>query len=151
MVVYKTLKLSKVILFSIVAMIGFVFASNCRGHYNFEKRMEWVADKLTSKLDLDDSQKAKLESIKTELIAKHKELKPKRDAWMTEVISQIRKDTVDVKSLEKLSSEQDVRHIEMRKFFQTKMIEFHAVLKPEQREKLAELVEKFSKKFKPED
>ncbi len=111
--------------------------------------MEWVSEKLTSKLDLDEAQQTKLQSIKTELVAKHKELKPKRDAWMTEVISQIRKDTVDVKSLEKVSAEQDVRHIEMRKFFQAKMIEFHAVLKPEQREKLAELVEKFSKKFNP--
>ncbi len=113
--------------------------------------MEWVADKLTSKLDLDEAQIAKLNSIKSELVAKHKELKPKRDAWMTEVISQIRKDSVDVKSLDKLSSEQDSRHVEMRKLFQAKMIEFHAVLKPEQREKLADLVEKFSKKFKPED
>lgn len=148
---YKTSKMIKPILFSLIAVTAFAFVSNCRGHHNFEKRMEWVAGKLTSKLDLDDAQKAKLESIKKDLVAKHKELKPKRDAWMTEVISQIRKDTVDVKSLDKLSTEQDARHIEMRKFFQTKMIEFHAVLKPEQREKLAELVEKFSKKFNPED
>ncbi|MDZ4726330.1 MAG: Spy/CpxP family protein refolding chaperone [Leptospira sp.] len=145
----KTLKFSKLVFFILVSVAAFVFASNCRGHHNFEKRMEWVSEKLTSKLDLDEAQQTKLQSIKTELVAKHKELKPKRDAWMTEVISQIRKDTVDVKSLEKVSAEQDVRHIEMRKFFQAKMIEFHAVLKPEQREKLAELVEKFSKKFNP--
>lgn len=144
-------KTSKMILFSIVAMAGLVFASNCRGHHSFEKRMEWVADKLTSKLDLDETQIAKLNAIKSEVVAKHKELKPKRDAWMTEVISQIRKDSVDVKTLDKLSNEQDSRHVEMRKLFQAKMIEFHAVLKPEQREKLANLVEKFSKKFNPED
>ncbi len=147
----KTSKYSKAILVSLVAVVGFVFASNCRGHYNFEKRMDWVASKLTSKLDLDDAQKTKLESLKTEIVAKHKELKPKRDAWMSEVISQIRKDTVDIKSLDKTSTEQDLRYIEMRKFFQAKMIEFHAVLKPEQRETLAELVEKFSKKYNPED
>jgi protein CpxP len=149
--VLKTSKYSKAILVSLVAVVGFVFASNCRGHYNFEKRMDWVASKLTSKLDLDDAQKTKLESLKTEIVAKHKELKPKRDAWMSEVISQIRKDTVDIKSLDKTSTEQDLRYIEMRKFFQAKMIEFHAVLKPEQRETLAELVEKFSKKYNPED
>jgi len=149
--VKHTSKLSKTILFSVLALTGIAFASNCKGHYNFEKRVEWVAGKLSSKLDLDDAQKAKLETLKSELIAKHKEMKPKRDAWMTEVISQIRKDAVDTKVLDKVGADQDLRHIEMRKFFQAKMIEFHAVLRPEQREKLAELVEKFAKKHNPED
>lgn len=147
----KTSKISKSILFFLVPILVLVFVGNCRGHHSFEKRIEWVSDKLVSKLDLDDGQKMKAEAIKVEIIAKHKELKPKRDAWMTEVVSQIRKDTIDVKALDKTSTEQDARHIEMRKFFQAKMIEFHAILKSEQRAELAELIEKFGKKHNPED
>ena len=51
----------------LVSVMAFAFG-NCRGHKDFEKRIEWVASKLTSKLDLDDSQKAKLDTIKAELM-----------------------------------------------------------------------------------
>ncbi|TGL62482.1 Spy/CpxP family protein refolding chaperone [Leptospira jelokensis] len=132
----------------LVSTMAFAFG-NCRGHKDFEKRMEWVASKLTSKLDLDDSQKAKLESIKQELIAKHKEMKPKHESWAKEMATQIRAEKIDTKLLDKMSSERETRHQEMRKFFQTKLVEFHAVLKPEQREKFAELVEKFASRHQP--
>ncbi|TGN19682.1 Spy/CpxP family protein refolding chaperone [Leptospira idonii] len=144
-------KFSRPVLILFVAVMGFVFASNCRGHKSFEKRVEWVAGKLTSKLDLDDAQKAKLESIKAELIAKHKEVRPKHDGWITEVTAQIKNDKIDTKALDKMSAERDSHHTEMRKFFQQKLVEFHAVLKPEQRTKLAELIEKFASKHKLED
>ncbi|GBF51882.1 hypothetical protein LPTSP4_34200 [Leptospira ryugenii] len=144
-------KFKKISLFALMTIVSLTVLANCRGHYSFEKRINWVADKLTSKLDLDDAQKTKLESIKTELIAKHKELDPQKENWVKEVVSQIRKDTIDTKVLDKLSTEQDKRHTEMRKFFQAKMIEFHAVLRPEQRQELGDLIEKFAKRFKPEE
>ncbi|TGM77599.1 periplasmic heavy metal sensor [Leptospira mtsangambouensis] len=140
--------------FKIVATIGLVsvmaFAfGNCRGHKDFEKRIEWVASKLTSKLDLDEAQKAKLETIKAELIAKHKEMKPKHESWAKEMATQIRAEKIDTKLLDKMSIERETRHQEMRKFFQSKLVEFHAVLKPEQREKFADLVERFASRHQP--
>ncbi|MDF3819938.1 Spy/CpxP family protein refolding chaperone [Leptospira sp. 96542] len=141
-------------IFRITTLVGFVFAfglvfANCRGHHSFEKRVEWVASKLTSKLDLDESQIAKLGTIKSEIIAKHKELKPKHMNWASEIAKQVRQEKIDSKVLDKMSSEKDVRHQEMRKFFHAKLVEFHAILKPEQREKFAELIEKFSKHHAP--
>ncbi|MCW7463898.1 Spy/CpxP family protein refolding chaperone [Leptospira limi] len=145
----KALKITTTL--GLVSVMAFAFG-NCRGHKDFEKRIEWVTSKLTSKLDLDDAQKAKLESIKAELIAKHKEMKPKHESWAKELASQIRSEKIDTKYLDKMSAERETRHQEMRKFFQTKLVEFHAVLKPEQREKFAELVEKFASRHQsPEE
>lgn len=134
----------------LVGSFAFLFG-NCRGHKDFEKRIEWVASKLTSKLDLDETQKAKLGTIKAELIAKHKEMKPKQESWAKEMANQIRSEKIDTKYLDKMSVERESRHQEMRKFFQTKLVEFHAVLRPEQREKFAELVEKFASRHQPQE
>lgn len=131
--------------------LSFLFLVNCRGHYDFEKRIEWVASKLSSKLDLDETQKAKMEEIKKEILAKHKELKPNRGAWAKDLSAQIKSEKIDAKVLEKWASEREQKHTEMRKFLQSKLIEFHAILKPEQRETFAELVEKFASKHQPKE
>ncbi|WP_411821424.1 Spy/CpxP family protein refolding chaperone [Leptospira sp. 'Mane'] len=135
----------------LIAGVSFGLLTDCGKFKSFEKRVEWVANKLTSKLDLDDAQKAKLESIKAELIAKHKVNRPKHDTWITEITSQIRNEKIDTKALDKLHADREAQHLEMRKFFQTKLIEFHAVLKPEQRTKLADLITEFAKKHRPDE
>ncbi len=148
----KTLINSKKVVALLSALsLSFLLLANCRGHKDFEKRIEWVASKLTSKLDLDDSQKEKLNQIKAELIAKHKENKPEHMGFSKEIADQIRLEKIDPKVLDKIGSDREAKHTEMRKFFNLKLIEFHSVLRPEQREKLAELVLKFGKRHSPEE
>lgn len=141
----------KVVVLLSALSVSFLLLANCRGHKDFEKRIEWVASKLNSKLDLDDNQKEKLNQIKAELIAKHKENKPEHMGFSKEIADQIRLEKIDPKVLDKIGSDREAKHAEMRKFFNLKLIEFHAVLRPDQREKLAELVLKFGKRHSPED
>lgn len=136
---------------SLLLLLSAVVLGNCRGHKDFEKRIEWVASKLNSKLDLDETQKTKLDRIKAELIAKHKENRPSHGAFSKEMAEQIRLEKIDIKVLDKIGSDRDAKHAEMRKFFNVKLVEFHAVLRPEQRQKLADLVQKFGNHHQPED
>ena len=106
-----------------------------------EKHLTYMSKKLASKLDLDDAQKAKLETIKTELAAKLGGMKTMRKDVQLELVSQLKADKFDDQKVNKLFESKEKDWVETRKFMTAKMAEFHALLKPEQRKKLADLIE----------
>jgi protein CpxP len=106
-----------------------------------EKHLTYISKKLASKLDLDDTQKAKLEAIKNELVAKMGSFKSMRKDVQLELVSQLKADKFDDQKVNKLLENKEKEWTETRKFLTVKMSEFHALLKPEQRKKLAVLIE----------
>lgn len=137
-------KLKSVLVVGTAALLVF---TNCHYKRSFEGKADWVANKLASKLDLNDDQEAKLQIMKKEIIAKHLELKPKNDLWMQSLLVQIKADKMDGKTIEKLGNDREASMSEMRKLIQAKLVEFHAILNPEQKKDFAELLEKVSNRF----
>ncbi len=137
-----------------ILLLGVVFtASQCRRHYchmGHHKMSEKFANKavkrISSKLDLDDTQKAKLESIKNELMAKGKTFKGFRKEVASEVVAQAKQDKVDTAKLNQLFDNKQKDMTEMRQLMISKYAEFHAMLKPEQRAKMVKYMEKFQQR-----
>ncbi|TAL35343.1 MAG: periplasmic heavy metal sensor [Spirochaetes bacterium] len=131
---------------SVIAVAGLAFAG-CAHHWSPEKRADYMAKKIASKLDLNDEQKAKLYAIKDEAVAKFKEERAGHKAMRAEAIALVKKDKVERAEVEKLFSEREEHMKRLRPFIIDKIIEFHAILTPEQRAKAAELMEEFQKKM----
>jgi Spy/CpxP family protein refolding chaperone len=140
------MKIKKILVFLGVASLLAVFAS-CR-HHNPEERAKWIIKKLSSELDLDSNQKQALEKIKNEFFEKRKnQKKPDRN----ELLSLIKSEKIDEVKVKKLVEEREANHKEMKDFFMKKAIEFHSTLKSDQKDKLANLVEKFMSKHDIDD
>lgn len=151
--VYKVIIISTAILtFLILLAACRTKFSHCWAHGDSEKRINWLAKKITSELDLNDDQQITLNRIKEEIMAKQREFRSanKREEHLNRFLDEIKKDSLDREVLIKITDER-LNHInEMRTFLIDKLIEFHAVLTPEQKEKLAEKIIKLYEKYHKE-
>ncbi len=134
-----------------VLITGLLFSGalfwGCRhGHGSPEKKAEWIVGKISSELDLTDDQKLEIDRIKDEVLEKFREHRKTRKAMHERVIRLVKSDTLDVDEINRIFDEKEARHREMRPFIIEKIVEFHRILKPEQKEKLAEKLEEFGKR-----
>ncbi len=133
-----------------VAALGFAL-QGCKhgpwGHHSPEQRAEYAVKHIASKLDLNDEQKAKLEKIKDEVVAKFKEERGKSKGMHEQALALWKQDTVNRADVEKLFAGREDHMKTMRPFIIDKLIEFHGILTPEQRAKAAGIMEEFHKKM----
>jgi protein CpxP len=113
------------------------------GHQSPEKKAQWMVNRISQELDLTEAQKTKLNSIKDELLKKKAEFKADHRSLAAELKAQILSDKLDQDKINQLFVSRQAKHEEMRKFFIVQFAEFHAMLTPQQRAKLAEKLEKF--------
>lgn len=136
-------------------IIGGVSFTACRRHHppSFQKFTEFITKKLTKELDLNDTQKAVLEKLKNEVIAKRQELQVHGhgERIPKELVEEIRKEKIDEAKAQKYFEAESAKHIALRGFILKKFIEFHSVLNPEQRNKLGDLILKMQKRFQHND
>ncbi|AVV50178.1 Spy/CpxP family protein refolding chaperone [Leptospira santarosai] len=128
-----------------------LLAGGCRYYRSPEKRAEFVVKKITSELDLNDSQKKDLYRIKDEILSKRKELKLQGPRIPTEALAEFRQPTLDEKKINKVFELEMNKMNEMRTFTTKKAIEFHTTLTPEQRNKLVDLITEFQQKHRHHD
>ncbi len=137
---------SAVIAVIAIIIIG-LFVAGCSKHrfYNKspEEKAEWAAEKISSELDLDEGQKAKLDEIKSEVLAKHQSFGGMKKELWDEMNKQITTDTIDEQKLNDLFAGKETEFSEMRSFMVNKFAEFHSILTAEQRSVLAEKMTKF--------
>ncbi|AFM13342.1 Spy/CpxP family protein refolding chaperone [Turneriella parva] len=124
-------------------------AAACRNwkHKSPEERAEWVTKKITKELDLNDSQKQTLAAIKADLLAKHAAEKTEREAQLKQFTELMRKDTIDQAKLTELKKKHQQMRDRAEEQFLAKIVEFHKVLTPEQRNKSADLLQKHMSRF----
>jgi Spy/CpxP family protein refolding chaperone len=145
------IKPSILIIAAVILLLVAIFIAGCAKHRFHsatpEEKAEWVVKKISSELDLEDAQKAKLETIKTDILARHREFgSAKSDIW-NEVSSQIQSESVDQQKLNTLFSEKENQFKEMRVFMVAKFAEFHEILTQEQRTQLLEKMSKLKKRW----
>ena len=133
-----------------------LFAAGCsRGHCHRGKNIEKHADRavnyLARKLDLDESQKQKVNKIKVEMLAKRKSLTTIKNDVFTEAMAQMDSNDFDENKMNALLNEKEQEIVDFRKFLVAKAGEFHAILTPEQRKELMEKVRKHKKRYHDDD
>ncbi len=108
-----------------------------------EQRAAHVVSKVSNKLDLNSEQKEKLENLKNKMLAIHKTKKSTKENFHKDVKNLITQDRIaeaDVKSLlDRKRNDIDQVLPEVL----PELIEFHASLNSEQKEKLVKFVDKF--------
>lgn len=124
-------------------LLSVLFFSGCHHRSTPEDRADFMIDCITGRLDLDESQKTYLQSVKDEMIAMRKEMNSSRGQVKDELITQIKNDTFDTTRLETLMQQKRVEMEKMIQLFKNRMVTFHATLKPEQKEKLVDMIESF--------
>ena len=111
-------------------------------HRTPEQRAERIVKHITAELKLDDTQKAHLEKIKDEFLAKRPEMAKLREETVKEANELMRSTEIDKARLNALLERNKAFANDMIGFVAAKFTEIHDMLTPEQREKLVNMIEK---------
>jgi Spy/CpxP family protein refolding chaperone len=106
-----------------------------------EQRAESMVKHLAAKLQLDDSQMARLEKIKDEFLAIRPKLTKMREETIKEANELMRSAEVDKMRLNALVDKNQAEMNDTIRFVFDKFSEIHDMLTPEQREKLVVMIE----------
>lgn len=140
---------SLVVLFVVggIASLGFArgFYDNHRGGKHGGP-LGFLMDVAVKDLDLNDQQKKEVDNIKSEIKAKMESKKDSRKNDMDEMINMFRSDNFDKTKALDMMKQHDADRDEMRSFMLDETAKFHAVLTPDQRNKLADKVKEFRSK-----
>ena len=136
--------------FPVVAVIGAVCLLSgchrrCGWRHSPEQKADWIAKKVASELGLDAAQKAKLDTIKAALLSRQADFRAVHAGLKELLIGQIRVSSVDTAKLNQALDEREAKIKELRGFAVAEFAEFHAMLTPAQREKLAAKLEKMDR------
>lgn len=133
-----------IISMGVIAAGGILFSTGCgcaRRCSTPEKKAEWIVDKIKNKLDLSGEQVTEVNKIRDEILAKRDEFKGLREGFYESMLKEIRSDKFDKNAVNQLLAEKEIKFKELRSFMISEAAKFHAILTPEQREKLAEELE----------
>jgi uncharacterized membrane protein len=113
-----------------------------------EEKAQWITEKISSELDLDDNQYARLQQIKSDILTEYKNHGDfKQDLWQ-ELDHQLATDSIDQQSMNETFAAKEKQFSAMRTVLVDKFAEFYAVLSAEQRAKLADKIEKVHNRWK---
>jgi Spy/CpxP family protein refolding chaperone len=129
-----------------ITMVGCRYSAMHNSH-SPEKKAEMIVDHISDELDLSKSQEEKLNKIKDEVLAKHKEKKSKHGDLFNTIQAEIKKEKIDEKILVGKLNEMGKDREEMHLFMVSKFAEFHSILSKEQRETLVKKMDEFKEKF----
>ena len=134
---------------TIVVICVFISAAllftGCRSH-SPEGKAEFMADYIAETLDLNDGQRAQLDEIKDEFLAKAKEMHAQKEAMHAELVAELRKEDINQENLKGLIAQKRAQMDEIINLAMIRLVEFHKTLSPEQREKLVAKLEYFHEK-----
>ena len=124
----------------LVIITGITVAGAARfgGHRNAEHRIDYVRMKLTETLELNDTQKAALDGMTEEILAKINEMHAGRDEFKSRMFQVLNQDQVTAEELEALFAEKKPYYEQMVQLAARNIAEFHGMLTPEQRTRLIE-------------
>ena len=115
-----------------------------RGFDEFD--IEAATNRIASRLDLSESQKAELKAITTEIAAKAKEMHTDRQTRHQQLADLVRQDAINRADVDQKIADKLADMKELADFAADRLIAFHATLTPEQREKVAARIEEHASK-----
>ncbi len=142
----KNVLIAIVVTLSALFLIGGVAACK-RGfhHGGFDEfDLSAATDRIASRLDLTESQKADLEKIAQEIAEKAKTMCADRETCRLELADLVRQESIDEKVVDQMITDKMAKMRELANFSAEQLIAFHATLTPEQREEIATRIEEHS-------
>lgn len=137
--------------FPLAALAAGALAISGCGHHRCgwskspEEKADHIAKKLASELDLSADQKLKLDKIKLDLLGRKGDFLAVHAGMKDMLLGQLRAGSVDTAAINKGLEDREAKMKDMRGFLVSEFSEFHAMLTPAQREKLAVRLEKMGR------
>ncbi len=132
---------------------GAMMLSSCQKHHcgwnhcgwnsSPEKRAEKITKHIAKELDLSTEQKAKLDKIKGEILAKKGEFSSLHFGLQQEFLSQLQSSAMDQDKLNRGFEERELKMKELRMFLIGELAQFHAMLDATQRAKLTSRLQEY--------
>ncbi|MBI5589178.1 MAG: Spy/CpxP family protein refolding chaperone [Deltaproteobacteria bacterium] len=140
--------------FKLLAFLGLVCAggvgiTGCheRSH-SLADRIDAIMVKISSRLNLNDSQKMKLDAIKEEILKIRSQHADRRNERFNELLVQVRSDQMDAKWMkQQVETFTETVLLNSDRFIEL-IADFQKSLQPEQKEALAALLQKHKEKMK---
>lgn len=150
---------------AIVAVIGIGFCHKDREHRSWgheiwhhkiwgegnqhlgkhERHLNWIVEKVANELELNETQQQTLKQIKKEILVKKKEVFTNHGDFLKVLIEETSKDSIDVTHIRTSMNEKKAHMETMAEYLLQKYVEFHQILTPKQRTKLASKMEEHYK------
>ena len=133
-----------------IALIGIFISgalifTGCRSH-SHEHKAEFMVDYIAETIDATDEQRAQLDGIKDEFIAKAKEMHDQKEAMHAAFMAELRKEEISRETLNGLIDQKRTQMEEFVNLAMDRLIEFHKTLSAEQKEKLVTKIEYYHEK-----
>ena len=135
----------------ILLLLG-IFATGCKHrscHFSKspEEKIEFFVEHVSDELDLTDAQEVKVKNLAEEVHLKMESQKNTTHDIYTAILGEIRNNHVDKQKLNSVIENKMDSFEEMKPFIIDKFAEFHNILTPDQRNELAEKMEKLHKRM----
>lgn len=111
-----------------------------RGGFD-EFDIEAATNRIASRLDLSETQKADLKAIAGEIAAKAQEMRDDRQRQHQQLADLVRQERISRDEVDRMIDEKMQKMQELADFSVERLVAFHATLTPEQREKIAARIE----------
>jgi Spy/CpxP family protein refolding chaperone len=140
----------------ILALAVFLFLTASFAGVSFAKKLYHLKtggpigvmiDKVTEDMNLTNDQKAKITALKNDIKAKMEAKKDSHQEKLDGFLEEFKKDNLDKATLENMYQQHDQDRTEMKDFAESKIIEFHNILTPEQRRQASDKMIKLRDKF----
>jgi len=128
-----------------VFISGALIFTGCRSHSR-EHKAEFMVDYIAETIDATDEQRAQLDGIKDEFVAKAKEMHAQKEAMHAAFIAELHKEEISRETLNGLIDQKRAQMDEFINLAMDSLIIFHRTLSAEQREKLVTKIEYFHEK-----
>jgi Spy/CpxP family protein refolding chaperone len=142
----RSVKLILLTVFITVTAVGITACGH--RHHSSEERAEWLVQRITDSLDLNDAQQAKLQAIKQEFEQGMKKYHEQRQAFYDRLLEDVQKPQLDKQLLLDMVDSRKQAYDEIAPRLIDKVIDFHASLNAEQKQKIVEHMQKFREHFK---
>ena len=131
----------------ILAISALAIAACGHRHHDPAQRAEWMVERVTDRLDLNEDQQAKLRAIKTEFEVSMKKYHEQRQQLYDRLAANIESPELDKELLMEIVETRKSAYDDIAPRVVDKVIDFHASLNAEQKKKVAEKMEHFREHF----
>jgi esterase/lipase superfamily enzyme len=128
-----------------VFISGALIFTGCRSH-SHQHKAEFMVDYIAETIDATDEQRAQLDGIKDEFVAKAKEMHDQKAAMHAAFMAELHKEELSRETLNDLIDQKRAQMDEIINLALDRLIEFHKTLSAEQREKLVTKIEYYHEK-----
>lgn len=122
-------------------LLGACHPRHCAWHASPEEKADKAVKRIASHLDLDETQRARLVGIKNDLFSRKGDFAALKEGLPALILEQVRAAEMDTAVLNRDLESREAKARELHSLVVAKLAEFHAVLTPAQREKLAAHIE----------